>query len=65
MLVKKENTEYNPNLPESHDIAKHIEIKDRQSFNDEFHRVFQKLMQSKKMLMIVLKLYRIFWVAMP
>ena len=43
MLVKKENTEFNPNLPESHDNLKHVEIKDRQGINDEFHRAFQKI----------------------
>ena len=43
MLVKKENTDFNPNLPESHDNLKHIEIKDRQGINDEFHRAFQKI----------------------
>ena len=43
MLVKKENTKYNPNLPESHENAKHIEIKDRQGINDEFHKAFQKM----------------------
>ena len=51
MLVKKENTEFNSNLAESQDNPKHIEIKDRQGITDEF--------QNKKMLMIVLKLYRI------
>ena len=40
MLVKKENTEFNPNLPESHD---NVEIKDRQGINDEFHRASQKI----------------------
>ena len=35
MLIKRENTEFNPNLPESHDNLKHIEIKDRQRINDE------------------------------
>ena len=43
MLVKKENTEFNPNLPESHDNLKHIEIKDRQGINDEFHMAFQNI----------------------
>ena len=43
MLVKKENTEFNPNLPEGHDNSKHVEIKDRQGINDEHHGVFQKI----------------------
>ena len=43
MLVKKENTDFNPNLPESQDNPKHVEIKDRQGINDEFHRAFQKI----------------------
>ena len=30
MLVKKENTKFNPNLPESHDNLKHVQIKDHQ-----------------------------------
>ena len=42
MLVKKENTEFNPDLPESQDNPKHVEIKDSQGSNDEFHRDFQK-----------------------
>ena len=43
MLVKKENTEFNPNLPESQDNAKHIEIRDCPGINDEFLRAFQKM----------------------
>jgi len=43
MLVKKENTDFNPNLPESQDNLKHVEVKDRQGINDEFHRAFQKI----------------------
>ena len=43
MLIKKENTDFNPNLPESQDNLKHVEIKDRQGINDEFHRAFQKI----------------------
>ena len=42
MLVKKDNPEFNPNIPESPDNVKQIEIKDRQGINDEFHRAFQK-----------------------
>ena len=42
-MLKKENTEFNPNLPESQDNPKQIEIKDRQGINDEFHRAFQKI----------------------
>ena len=42
-LVKKENTEFNPNLPESHDNAKHNDIRDRQGINDEINRAFQKI----------------------
>ena len=58
MLVKKENTNYNPNLQESQENAKHIEVKDRQGNNDEFHKAFQKSMLNKNMLMT----YRISWV---
>ena len=43
MLVKKENAEFNPNLPESPNNLKHVEIKDRQGINDEFHRAFQQI----------------------
>jgi len=43
MLIKKENTEFNPNLPESHDNLKHIEIKDRQGINDDFRTAFQTI----------------------
>ena len=43
MFVKKENTDFKPNLPESQDNLKHVEIKDRQGINDEFHRAFQKI----------------------
>ena len=43
MLVKKDNPEFNPNIPESQDNVKQIEIKDRQGINDEFHRAFQKI----------------------
>ena len=43
MLVKKENANYNPNLPESQENVKHIEVKGRQGINDEFHNVFQKI----------------------
>ena len=43
MLVKKENANYNPNLPESQENVKHIEVKGRQDINDEFHNVFQKI----------------------
>ena len=43
MLIIKQNTNYNPNLPESQENAKHIEIKARQSINDEFQKAFQKI----------------------
>merc|ERR1712198_590053 len=43
MLIKKENTDFNPSLPESQDNLKHVEVKDRQGINDEFHRAFQKI----------------------
>ena len=43
MLVKKENTNYSLNLPENQENAKHIEVKDRQGNNDEFHKAFQKI----------------------
>ena len=43
MLVKKDNPEFNPNIPESQNNVKQIEIKDRQGINDEFHRAFQKI----------------------
>ena len=36
MLVKKENTNYNPNLPESQENAQHIEVKDHQGV----HRIY-------------------------
>jgi len=42
MLVKKGNTEFNPNLPDSDANLKHIDIKDRQGIN-EFHRAFQNI----------------------
>ena len=42
MLIKKENAEFNPNLPERQNNLKHVEIKDRQGINDEFHRHFKK-----------------------
>ena len=37
MLIKRENSEYNPNRPESNENAKYIEVKDCQGINDEFH----------------------------
>ena len=43
MLIKKENTNYNPNLPESHENPKFIEVKDLQGINDEFHKAFQEI----------------------
>ena len=49
MLIKKENTNYNPNLPESDENARYTEVTDRQRI---------KSVQSK-MLMTVLKLYMI------
>ena len=59
MLVKKENTEFNPNLPESQDNPKHIEIRAVKVSMTNFIGHSNKFMQNKKMLMIVLKLYRI------
>ena len=34
MLIKKENIDYNPNLPESDENTKYKEITDRQGIND-------------------------------
>ena len=42
-LVKKENTEFNPTLQDSHDKLKHVEIEDCQGINDEFHKACQKI----------------------
>ena len=43
MLIKKENPDYNPDLPESYENARFIEIKDCRGINDEFHKAFQKI----------------------
>ena len=43
MLIKKEKSEYNPNLPESNENARYIEIKDHQGINNKFHKAFQKI----------------------
>ena len=58
MLIMKENSEYSPDLPESDENARYVEIKDRQGINDDIHKAFQKSMLNKT-LMTVLKLYRI------
>ena len=42
MLIKKENIDYNPNLPESDEYTRYAEVTDPQSINKEFHKAFQK-----------------------
>ena len=42
MLIKKENSDYNPDLLESNENARYVEIKDRQGINNEFHKAFQR-----------------------
>ena len=42
MLIKKENTNYNPNLPESDENVRYTEVTDRQGINEEFYKAFQK-----------------------
>ena len=41
MLIKKENPNYNPDLQEREENARHIEITDHQEKNEEFHKAFQ------------------------
>ena len=43
MLIKKENIDYNPNLPESDENSKYTEVTDRQGINKEFHKAFHKI----------------------
>ena len=43
MLIKKENIEYNPNLPGSDEKARYTDVKDRQGINEEFHKAFKKI----------------------
>ena len=43
MLINKENTNYNLNLPESNENARYTEVTDRQGMNEEFRKVFQKI----------------------
>ena len=43
MLIKKENIDYNPNLPGSDEKARYTDVKDRQGINEEFHKAFQKI----------------------
>jgi len=43
MLIKKENSDYNPDLPETDEDARYSKIKNRQGINDEFHKAFQKI----------------------
>ena len=43
MLIKKENIDYNPNLPESDENERYTEITDRQGINEEFHKALQKI----------------------
>ena len=43
MLIKKENIDYNPNLPENDENTRYTEVTDHQGINDEFHKAFQKI----------------------
>ena len=43
ILIKKENSEYNPNLPESNENTRYIVVKYHQGINDGFHKAFQKI----------------------
>ena len=42
ILTKKENIDYNPNLPESDENSKYTEVTDRQGINEKLHKAFQK-----------------------
>ena len=61
MLIKKENIDYNPTLPDSGENTRYTEVTDCQGINEEFHKAFKKS-TSNKTLMTVMKLYRISWI---
>ena len=43
MLIKRENTNYDPNLPERDENTRYTKVTDRQGINEEFHKAFQKI----------------------
>ena len=42
MLIKKENVDYKPNLPESDENRRYTEVTDRQGIIEDFYKAYQK-----------------------
>ena len=55
MLIKKENPNYNPDLQESEENARHIEITNRQGINDEFHKKIRQLFENNQEMIMKFK----------